>query len=83
MAIVSVVLALWPRHWQLLKQDGSLLCTISTGWPSSEVEGGVRARAESGRPAKSRAEFDRVLFRAVRIAAVTSSSMTANGESHA
>ena len=60
MAIVSVVLALWPRHWQLLKQDGSLLCTISTGWPSSDVEavcGPALKAGDQPKVARSSTEF--------------------------
>ena len=34
---LGVVLSVWPRHWRVTNQDGSLLCTISKGWSSREV----------------------------------------------
>lgn len=34
---LAVVLTTWPRRWRVMNQDGSVLCTISTGWSSAQV----------------------------------------------
>ena len=33
----GVALILWPRRWEVRREDGSVLCTITKGWPSAEV----------------------------------------------
>jgi hypothetical protein len=45
---LGVVLTVWPRHWRVTNQDGSLLCTISKGWSSREVAAACGAASKVG-----------------------------------
>ena len=38
--------ALWPRKWEVVREDGSLQCTVTQGWSSAAV------RSACGDPAK-------------------------------
>jgi hypothetical protein len=31
-------LSLWPRQWRVLREDGSLRCTVKKGWSALKVK---------------------------------------------
>ena len=45
---IGVVLTVWPRHWRVRNQDGSVLCTISRGWSAGEVAAACGAASKAG-----------------------------------
>jgi hypothetical protein len=44
----GVALTIWPRHWRVTNQDGSVLCTISRGWSAGEVAAACGAATKVG-----------------------------------
>src|SRR5262245_25945069 len=45
---LGVAVTVWPRHWRVVNQGGSLLWTISRGWSSREVATACGAPSKVG-----------------------------------
>jgi len=47
-ALVVFGLTLWPRQWRVLREDGSLRCTVKKGWLAAEVKQACGAPERDG-----------------------------------